>query len=263
MYDFHVRSLYSAGCRYDIEKMAVAAIKKKIKLIYAADYYEINEKKDWDMSFDLNEYRNEIQRINKKYDEVEILSAIELGIDESEYGRFNDLIDNSQLDMIILSTHKVNGVYLSDERFYSEKHTLEIYQEYYTEILETIRKFDNFDVVGHLDLIDRFKERYYIDLEFGKYKKIISDILKEIIGKDKSLEINTSGYHSIVKRPYPKKEILTMYKKLGGEKIVIGSDANKPDLIGYKHKELISDLKDIGLNHITVYRKRIPHMVRF
>lgn len=54
-----------------------------------------------------------------------------------------------------------------------------------------------------------------------------------------------------------------MYKKLGGEKIVIGSDANKPEFIGYRHKELISDLKDLGFNHITVYRKRIPHMVKF
>lgn len=214
MYDFHVRSLYSAGCRCDIEKMAKEAIKKKMKLIYAADFFEINEKKDWDMSFDLNEYRNEIQRINKKYDEIEILSAIELGIDESEYGRFNDLMDNVHLDMIILSTHKVNGVYLSDERFYSEKHTLEIYEEYYSEILESIRRFDNFDVVGHLDLIDMFKERYYIDLEFGKYKKIIADILKEIIKKDKSLEINTSGYHSIVKRPYPKRKFSPCTKSL-------------------------------------------------
>lgn len=255
--------MYSAGCRYDIEKMAKEAIKNKLKLIYIADFYEINEKKDWDMSFDLYEYRNEIQRINNKYDELEILSAIELGIDDSEYGRFDYLMENVQLDMVILSTHKVNGVYLSDERFYSAKHTLEIYEEYYTEILESIRKFDNFDVVGHLDLIDRFKERYYMDLEFAKYKKLISDILKVIIAKDKSLEINTSGYHSIVNRPYPKKEILTMYKKLGGEKIVIGSDADKPDFIGYRHKELISDLKDIGFNQITVYRKRIPHMVKF
>lgn len=262
MYDFHVRSLYSTECRYDIEKMTQGAIRKKIKLIYVADYYELNEKKDWDMSFDLNEYRNEIQRINKKFDEIEVLTAIELGIDESEYSRFDDLIKKKQLDMIILSTHKVNGVYLSDERFYSEKHTLEIYEEYYTEILNSIRNFKNFDVVGHLDFIDRFKDRYYVDLEFVKYKRIISDILKEIIMKDKSLEINSSGYHSIVKRPYPKKEILTMYKKLGGEKIVIGSDANKPELVGHNHKELISILKDIGFNYITVYRKRIPHMIR-
>lgn len=262
MYDFHVHSLYSADCRYDLEKMARGAINKKIKLIYAADHYELSDQPGYDMTFDLDEYKKEIQRVNKKITEVEILSAIELGTDKSQFERFKQIIKNIQLDMIIMSTHKVNGIYLSDEKFYSEKQTLAIYEEYYSEILDNIKNFDSFDVVGHLDLIDKFKERYYIELEFIKYKNLISDILKEMIKRDKALEVNTAGYHTIVNRPYPKMEIMTMYKKLGGEKIIIGSDAHTPDMVGFKHKLVIKTLKNIGFGNICIYRKRIPHLVK-
>lgn len=262
MYDFHVHSIYSPDCRYDIEKMANEAIKRKIKLIYVADHFELNQINHEDMTFNLDDYKKEIQRVNRKLKGVEILSGLELGLDNSQFERFNQIIKNTPLDMIILSTHRVKGIYLSDEKFYSEKQTLMIYEEYYAEILENIKNFDNFDVVGHLDLIDKFKDRYYVDLEFSKYKKIVSDILKEIIKRDKALEINTSGYHSIVGRPYPKMEILTMYKRLGGERIIIGSDAHKPDLIGYKHKSVINTLKKMGFMTISIYRKRIPHLVR-
>lgn len=262
MYDFHVHSIYSADCKFSIERMATEAIKRKIKLIYIADHFELSEITGHDMTFDLNEYKKEIQRVNKKLPEIEVLSALELGCDKSQFARFNELINEDPLDMIIMSTHKVGDVYLSNEKFYSEKHTLSIYEEYYSEILENIKSFDNFDVLGHLDLIDKFKDRYYMDLEFGKYKNLVSDILKELIKRDKALEINTAGYHTILGRPYPKMEVLTMYKKLGGEKLIIGSDAHKPDLIGFKHKSLINTIKRLGFANITIYRKRKAHLVR-
>ncbi|HAE41303.1 MAG TPA: hypothetical protein DCG34_00080, partial [Clostridiales bacterium] len=160
MYDFHVHSIYSADCKFSIERMATEAIKRKIKLIYIADHFELSEITGHDMTFDLNEYKKEIQRVNKKLPEIEVLSALELGCDKSQFARFNELINEDPLDMIIMSTHKVGDVYLSNEKFYSEKHTLSIYEEYYSEILENIKSFDNFDVLGHLDLIDKFKDRY-------------------------------------------------------------------------------------------------------
>jgi histidinol-phosphatase (PHP family) len=254
--------MYSADCRYNIERMTKEALNRKMKLIYVADHFELNQKPGHDMTFDLDEYRKEIQRVNRKINGIEVLAGLELGAEKSQFERFESIIKDSSLDMIILSTHKVNGVYLSDEKFYSEKHTLKIYEEYYSQILDNIRSFDNFDVVGHLDLIDKFKDRYYIDLEFSKYKNIVVDIIKEIIKRDKALEINTAGYHNILGRPYPKMEILTMYKRFGGEKIIIGSDAHIPDLIGYNHKLVINSLKNIGFSNISIYRKRIPHMVR-
>jgi len=230
--------------------------------MYIADHYELSEIPGHDMTFGLNEYRKGIQTVNKKLPEIEVLSALELGCEKSQFSRFDELTKQDPLDMIILSTHRVGGIYLNNEKFYSEKHTLRIYEEYYSEILDTIKSFDNFDVLGHLDIIDKFKDRYYMDLEFGKYKNLVSDILRELIKRDKALEINTAGYHTILARPYPKLEILTMYKKLGGEKLTIGSDAHLPDMIGFKHKALINTVKKLGFAHITIYRKRKAHLVR-
>ncbi len=262
MYDFHVHSIFSADCRYSVEKMARSAITKKIKLMYIADHYELNDRLEEDMTFDLAQYKKEIQRVNKKMPGLEVLTGIELAGDLSQLERFDQVVKETPLDMVILATHKVKGLYLSNEKFYSEKQALDLYEAYYSEILTRIKGYDNFDVVGHLDLIDKFKDRYYVPLEFSKYKHLVMEILLELIQRGKALEINTSGYHTILNRPYPKLEILTLYKKLGGERIIIGSDAHHPDYIGYKHKQIIAELKKIGYSHIAIYRKRIPHLVR-
>lgn len=54
------------------------------------------------------------------------------------------------------------------------------------------------------------------------------------------------------------KDILKMYKELGGEITTIGSDAHLPEHIGYKFEDIPKILKSIGFNYYTVFENQNP-----
>jgi len=71
------------------------------------------------------------------------------------------------------------------------------------------------------DLNKQLEDRDYItryspfgDYEYEEYKSIIDEILIILIQKNKTLEINTSGFKT-EGRTYPKKEVIKRYIELG------------------------------------------------
>lgn len=258
MYDFHIHSIYSNDCKYELDEMIKSARNRKLKIVYCCDHFDVHSEPHKDLTFDAEEYWKEIKRINKKYEDIEVLAGIEMNIDLNSIVRVKNVIDLTEFDLIILSFHRINNVFLNEIDYNEISIDRNIYREYYYQILEIIKKYKNYDVLGHLDYIDRFGP----DIKFAYYKDIIAEILKIIIKEDKSLEVSTSGFSHRVARQYPKKEILTLYKKLGGTNIIVGSDAHYPEHVGFNCKNIINYLKKLGFENISVYRKRGMQKIR-
>ena len=66
---------------------------------------------------------------------------------------------------------------------------------------------------------------------FEKVKPIITKILKIVIQDGKGIEINTSSRRYGLKDSTPSRDILKLYKELGGKIITIGSDSHKSENI--------------------------------
>ena len=93
---------------------------------------------------------------------------------------------------------------------------------------------------------------------FDKVKPIISEILKHIISKGKGIEINTSSFRYKLDDLTPSKDILKLYKELGGTIITIGSDAHKAEHVGYKILEVREELKKLGFKQFCTFEKMKP-----
>ena len=50
------------------------------------------------------------------------------------------------------------------------------------------------------------------------------------------------------------------YKELGGELITIGSDAHRPEDIGFAYDRTEALLKELGYKYYAVYKQRLPEM---
>ena len=81
---------------------------------------------------------------------------------------------------------------------------------------------------------------------FEKVQDIIKEILKIIIAEGKGLELNTSSWRYGLSDTQPSRDILRLYKDLGGKYITLGSDAHTPEYMA-AHFE---DAKDILENEI-------------
>lgn len=97
-----------------------------------------------------------------------------------------------------------------------------------------------------------------IGFNFNDYKDLFVEILKTIVQNGKGIEVNTAGLRKNLGYPHPHKDILKMYKDLGGEIITIGSDAHLPEHIGYKFEDIPEILKSIGFNYYTVFENQNP-----
>jgi histidinol-phosphatase (PHP family) len=204
---------------------------------------------------DYPRYFKEIEELKRKYkDQIIIRAGLEFGIQTITIPQYDKLYSKygDKLDFVLLSVHQVDNQELWTQDFQRGKTQEEYNRRYYEEILAVINQFKNYDVLAHLDLITRYdKNGIY---PFEKVQDIIKEILKIIIAEGKGLELNTSSWRYGLSDTQPSRDILRLYKDLGGKYITLGSDAHTPEYMA-AHFE---DAKDILENEIGIYLLRIP-----
>ena len=161
-----------------------------------------------------------------------------------------------KFDFVICSMHTTDGKGLHSGDLFKDRTIEEAYQVYYEELLFCIRHFENYNVLGHLDLV----KRYTVDRPSKQlFHDIITEIFKIIIPQGKGIEINTSGTRYGLSHAMPSVDILKLYKTYGGEIITLGSDAHRVTEIAYEFKDALELLDSIGFQYVTTFDKMQPH----
>ncbi len=265
MYDYHVHSSFSGDCKYSMEDMVKGALEKNIKVLSFTDHIDYDYGKDeLDFVFDTDDYFKELRRIKNNYKgQIEILSGIELGMQPHLVRKIYEKIALDNFDFIIMSLHTVMGKEMHEGELFKDRDLLDVYFLYYDEMAEVLDKFNDFDIVGHINLIDRYVKymnNHTVKLE--EYKELVEKVLKKIIEKDKGIEINTSGIRYGINSFLPTVEILNLYKELGGKIVTIGSDAHNPDYIGFNYEDAINLLRELDFKYITTFKNRKKQFIK-
>ena len=92
----------------------------------------------------------------------------------------------------------------------------------------------DFDILGHLDLVQRDSwELFGETLTLDAFREPIQVVLCHLIESGRGLEINTSGLRKGLPKSLPGLGVLRWYRDLGGEVLVLGSDAHCPEHIAF------------------------------
>jgi histidinol-phosphatase (PHP family) len=256
MIDLHVHSHFSSDCEEKMEDMIQEAIQRKIDVIAITDHIDYDYK-DPTINFDFNveEFLSEIKKLKKKYqDKIQILIGLELGLQEHITDKLRVLTNQYAFDFIIGSFHTVDSKDLYRGDFYVDRTSEEAWDIYLDEVYSTLLKFDNFSVLGHLDLIKRYNEGVR-NVKFSDYKEKLEEIFKLIIKRNIGLEVNTSGLRKTygLNETLPSKEILEIYYECGGRIITIGSDSHVKETLGSHYKQVKEMLNSIGFEDLYVF----------
>ncbi|WP_069649173.1 histidinol-phosphatase HisJ family protein [Caloranaerobacter ferrireducens] len=264
MYDFHVHSSFSGDCKYTMENMLKGALKKGVKQICFTDHLDFEYGNDLiDFVFDTNDYFKEINRLKYNYKGIiDVLSGVEIGMQPHLADKKKEFIKTHDFDFVIMSIHTAKGQSIHEGTFFKNKNVKDVYYEYYQELLFCINALMDFDVIGHINLIERHEDFMERTLELKEYSDIIETVLKRIIDLGKGIEINTSGIRYGIGSFHPNTDILKLYRSLGGEIITFGSDAHKPEDVCAYYKEAIELLKSIGYRYIAIYKNRKPQFIK-
>ena len=161
-----------------------------------------------------------------------------------------------QLIFIILSCHQVEDKEFWTQDFQKGRTQQEYNERYYQEILDVIKNYKDYSVLGHLDLISRYDENG--PYPFEKIKPMIQEILEIVIKDEKGIEVNTSSHRYGLKDSQPSRDILKLYKELGGKIITIGSDSHKIEHLGAYINEAKELLKELGFEYYCTFEKMEP-----
>ena len=157
LFDYHLHTNFSADCKMTMGELCQSAVNKNLDEIAITDHHDIDYQDDT-MEFLLrkNEYLDEIEKYQEKYDgKLVIKKGIEMGLQPHILKESNQFLKDD-FDFIICSFHTADRKDLYNGDFFKKYDQWQAYIKYLESILEVVRNFDNFSVIGHLDLVRRY-----------------------------------------------------------------------------------------------------------
>lgn len=275
--DYHVHTEFSDDSNYPMEQVIKDAITKGFDELCFTDHVDYGIKKDWDepgemiyrkggagepdqmpvANVDYPVYYKTFQKMKELYqDKISLKFGLEFGMQAHTVEKYEKLFSRYPFDFIILSVHEIEDKEFWDQGFQNGMTQQEYNERYYEEMLYLVQNYHNYSVLGHMDLITRYdKAGVY---SFEQLKPILTKILKIVITDGKGIEVNTSSHRYGLKDLTPSRDILKLYKELGGKIITIGSDSHKPEHLGAFVDETKEELKALGFEQICTFDKMKP-----
>lgn len=259
MFDLHVHSSFSPDASATMEEAVISALDKGLKELCFTDHIDYDYP-DMDIHFNLKYdlYFDTIEKLQEKYkDKILIRKGIEMGLQPHVLEKCRKDIEKHNFDFVIGSVHVVEKKDLYNSDYFDNRTQKESYELYFEELHYMISHYQEYNVLGHLDIIKRYGG-FNTPLPLEEFKGHVISILKKIIADGKGIELNTSGFRYNLGDYHPSLDILKIYYQLGGEIITLGSDAHWPGDIAFAFDNAIRDLHDLGFKYICSFDKMKP-----
>lgn len=268
--DYHVHTQFSDDSEYPMEQVVRDALAKGLNELCFTDHVDYGIKVDWDSgeeivtrrgnlmaNVDYPKYFSAIQDLRERYGEqITLKAGLEFGVQVHTIPQFRALFQKYSLDFVILSVHQVEDKEFWTQEFQQGRTQREYNERYYRELLGLTKTYQEYSVLGHLDLIVRYDEQGVYPFE--KVKPMVAEILRNAIQNGKGMELNTSFHRYGLQDSTPSRAIWELYRDLGGEIITIGSDSHKPDHLGAYIKEGQEYLKSLGFTRFCTFEGMKP-----
>lgn len=268
--DYHVHTQYSDDSDYPMEEVVKDAIRLGMDEICFTDHVDYGAKVDLDsgeeipycnglamVNVDYPAYVRQIGELRERYgSQLTIRMGLEFGMQVHTIPKFEALYARYPFDFIILSVHQVEDKGFWSQEFQQGRTQKEYNERYYEELLSLVRQYQNYGVLGHLDLIVRYDKMGIYPFRYVRH--YVEEILQEVIKNGKGIEVNTSSHRYGLTDATPSAEILKMYHDMGGQIVTLGSDSHAPAHLGTYMAEAKELLKSIGFESFCTYERMQP-----
>ena len=253
--DNHIHTYYSDDSECPMRDMVERAVEIGLDEMTFTEHvdYEVKDVENCDYE----KYFAEIAQLRKEYDgRIEIRQGIEFGVQAGTVPRYIEDVKKYPFDFIILSVHQVDNQEFWTGEFQKGRTQDEYQQAYYQAIYDVMRKFGDYSILGHLDMIKRYDPAG--DYPDEKIMPVVDKILTQAITDGKGIEVNTSSFKYGLKDLTQSAAILKRYRELGGEILTIGSDSHETEHLADHIPEVKERLKAMGYEHFYTFDRLKP-----
>lgn len=267
-YDCHIHSDFSTDSATPMEEQVKKAISLGLAGICMTDHMDYDfPKEQLDSSilcagnpfeFNWSDYKKAIRQIQAEHPCFQLLSGVECGLQTTDYviEKNQKLSGDHDLDYLLGSLHLVDRKDPYYPSFWEGQDPSLCIRHYFEQLYHNLLCFSEMDALGHLDYIVRYAPESF-SYSPMEYRDILEELFAFIIRRDIALEINSSGFKT-TSQPNPHRDILALYKEMGGQAVTIGSDAHNPSFICYSFDKIAMLLKETGFSEYYTFEKRMP-----
>lgn len=253
--DYHLHSSYSDDSSTPMEEMVRRAISSGLDEICFTEHVDHGVAAV--QSCDYAAYFAGLAAMRERYgDRIAIRAGIEFGVQVHTLPLYEADFARWPFDFVILSCHQVDNQEFWRGDFQRGK-TQEAYQTaYYREILESIRRYKHYSVLGHLDVIKRYDPAGAYPDE--KILPLAEAIMRQAIADGRGIEVNTSSFRYGLQDLTPSRRLLELYRDLGGAILTIGSDAHDPAHVADHIPQVRQTLRELGFREFCTFKEMKP-----
>jgi histidinol-phosphatase (PHP family) len=184
----------------------------------------------------LKPYVDAVSEAAEKYYPPIVRCGIEVGYYPGCEDEISRLFEKYPFYYKLCAIHEVDDIELCYMEQFEEKSKgikLEVLADKYFKIVDKAATSGLFDTVAHIDIYKKYGLKLYGDdiltIHRGRIESVFNTMSKHEVG----LEINTSALRKGHSEYYPSMDIVNMARKTGVRIMALGSDAHRPDEIGY------------------------------
>ena len=275
--DYHVHTGFSDDSTYPLERVARDALRLNLDEICFTEHVDYGVKPEWDhpegarfedghpvTNCPYEAYLEELGRVRDQLgDRICLRAGLELGVQTTTLDQNRALARRlaDRLDFVICSIHQVGNLEYWNGDFQRGRSQREIHDAYYGELLGVVESFHDYSVLGHLDLIRRYDP--FGDYPFENVRDVVAEILRRVIADGKGIEVNTSGIRYGLGDFQPSRQVLELYRDLGGTVVTVGSDSHAPEHLGSYLRLAYRELEELGFAGVCTYEAGEPTLHRF
>lgn len=259
--DLHMHTGYSADAAYPqtVEDKVRACRAAGLDIIGITDHLDFYRTRGPLENRDVEACLRDIAAAGAAAEGIEVLTGIEIGQIHADPAA-DEFVRAHRLDMVIGSLHAMPNdldIYFHD---YPHLDCDAFLHEYFDQMLE-MEEHGGFDVLAHIDYPLRVMQHGDYVPSFDQYMDRVQQVLRACIDRGYALELNAAGLAGWQKKVGPPQNILYEYRRMGGERISIGSDSHTLDTVGRGVDACAANAREAGFTSVTIFRARQPVQV--
>ncbi|HEY8478015.1 MAG TPA: histidinol-phosphatase HisJ family protein [Chloroflexota bacterium] len=201
---------------------------------------------------ELPRYVEWIRAVQERAPHLPIRLGIEADYIPGHEARLAEILGQCDFDYVYGSVHFIGEWGLDDPRYverYAEWDVDALYERYF-ELVIAAASTGLFDVMAHLDLVKKFGYRPRRDLA-----PLYRDLAAALKAADVVVEVSTAGLRKPVGEIYPSRDLLAACCK-AGVPVTLGSDAHRPEEVGYAFDRAVDLLREVGYRTYVAFHRR-------
>lgn len=259
--DYHFHTLCSSDSPAPLVQQAKAAMAAGVREICVTDHWNLLDQQgnhlptvyDWAPSL------AQWKRLRNRWPgKLELRLGVEVGNGVLEPAAVDASLTLPDLDFVIGSLHSQSaraggrGIFTVAHACTRKEDGAAILDDY-MDMLEELVQTGGWDVLGHVIYPLRYIPAEF-RLDFHPWWERLAEVFRAVIAQGKGIECNTSAGATVEQW----REVLELYRDLGGEVLTLGSDAHRPQFMAAAFPQALELIRAVGFRYLCVYRQRTP-----